>query len=276
MANGTLFKLAPLNKGEMLKGIFEYQHNLINSYQSKGKLPPFPLDLSSREDQKFIRKTIGWIIEEVVEASEEWVNAQNVFMSTVYTEEENRGIIMEHLKKMQNEFADILHFLTELFIYCNIEADDILQYYLQICEGENLKPLFFMEGLKTSFSYARNMNIMDGNARVAKYSAYKLNQAKENPSEGLLIIGGEDLGNIVELHNWAITYYLIKAQANLKAKDWKETDMKVNVNDFQKDLMRGWILTFKLFDLMGLDEQSMYTLYENKNLVNQQRILNNY
>jgi len=275
MENGLFLKLPPLNNGEMLKGIFEYQRTIIKEYQSRGKLPKQPIDLSKKEDQQFIRKTIGWIIEEMVESQKEQAIAWEIFKTSVFTDAEPKEKIKTHLLNAFVEYADVLHFMVELFIYCNIDEDDILQYYYHKSREKQLEPLYFGEGLKSSFAWARNENITNNDTRVSSYQAFTINPQKENPSEPTFKIGPE-LFNQMELHAWSVVYTLVSAQNRLKAKDWRETDVKVNVNEFQSDIIIAWQILFKTFDLLGLDEYSMYTLYENKNLENQKRILNKY
>lgn len=269
----TITKLKPFNDGKLLKGMFEYQINLINKYISLGKLPSLELDLSTKESQNFLRHTINNILEELGESYNEQVQAYQIFSTQVYTSGETLAQIKMPLTRLQEEIADILHFFIELLIYSKIEADDINAYYKQILVPQGLDVLMFEEGLLTTFAAVRNSIIVDDEHRVAVFESYKFpfKEKIAGMNQGYNLM--QQIGKV----NWQITYSLLyKAQNNLKEKNWRGlAENKSNIQAYQEGLMEAWTWLFILFDLYRMDEVLLYTAYEDKNVINQQRLIDN-
>lgn len=269
----TITKLKPFNDGKLLAGMFEYQTNLINKYISLGKLPPLELDLSTKTSQNFLRHTISNILEELGESYNEQVQAYQIFSTQVYTSAETMVEIKIPLLRLQEELADILHFFIELLIYSKIEADDINAYYKQILVPQGLGDLVFEEGLLTTFATVRNSIIVDDEHRVSVFESYKFpfQERIAGMNQGYNLM--QQIGKVY----WGITYNLIyKAQNSLKEKNWRGAgDKKSNIQAYQEGLMESWTWLFILFDLYRMDEVNLYQAYENKNIINQQRLIDN-
>lgn len=269
----TIIRLKPFNDGKLLAGMFEYQTNLINKYISLGKLPPLELDLSIKDSQNFLRHTINNILEELGESYNEQVQAHGIFSTKVYTSSEIMEEIKIPLLRLQEELADILHFFIELLIYSKIEADDINAYYKQILVPQGLGDLIFEEGLLTTFATVRNSIIMDDEHRIAVFESFKFpfQEKVAGMNQGYNLM--QQLGKVY----WQITYSLLyKAQNNLKEKNWRGTaETKSNIQAYQEGLMEAWTWLFILFDLYRMDEVNLYQAYESKNIINQQRLIDN-
>lgn len=278
MANSSLnlVKLNPFNDGELLMGMFKYQKTLIAKYISLGKLPPVELDISQKEAQNFLRHTISNIMEELSESYHEQEEAYEIFSTGIYTSDETKVAIKVPLVKLQEELADILHFFIELMIYSNIEAEDVYSYYKQILTPQGLTGLLSPEGIKTTFAFARNSIIEDDEHRVSVFESYKFPFSEDEK-----VAGSRQGYNLMQQFSkvyWQISYCLLyKAQNNLKAKNWRgSSDVKSNTQAYQEGIMEAWTWLFILFDLYGMDEILLYKAYENKNLINQQRLIDNY
>lgn len=269
----TIYRLKPFNDGKLLNGMFEYQTNLINKYISLGKLPSLELDLSLKINQNFLRHTISNILEELGESYNEQVRAFQIFSTKVYTSSETMAEIKIPLGRLQEEIADILHFFIELLIYSNIEADDINAYYKQILVPQGLGDLIFEEGLLTTFATVRNSIIVDDEHRVSVFESYKFpfQERIAGMNQGYNLM--QQLGKVY----WQVAYSLLyKAQNNLKEKNWRGTkETKSNIQAYQEGLMEAWTWLFILFDLYRMDEILLYKAYEDKNIINQQRLIDN-
>jgi hypothetical protein len=274
-ATSKILKLEPLNSGSLLEGIFQYQKNLMNKYISLGRLPALPLEINNRDNQKFLRKLINDFNEELAEASMEIDKGYEIMATQNYTEDDVQNEMKGYFKNAAVELADALHFLVELMVYSNIEPTDIAAY-LRITLGENgLNALVSDDPLKTTICYAQHLNIHDDEARVAKYHGFKFTGLDH---DNIFVCSkfNFELHTVINVHFWAISKKLLSAQNLLKMKDWRAEEINASVQSFQHKVMEAWITLFKLVDLMSLDDNLMYTAYENKNLINQQRIIDGY
>lgn len=265
-------KIEPFNKGKLLEGMFKYQASLIDKYISLGKLPPLGLDLSQKDSQNFLRHTINNILEELGESYNEQLKAYEIFSTGVYNTEEVKDKIFTQLSLLQEELADILHFFLELFIYSNIDELDVNEYYKQVVKGKGLEALIMDDGIKTTFAFVRNEVITNDENRVAMFEAYKFDFDNRiaGMKQGYNLM--QQLGKIY----WEISYSLLyKAQNNLKEKNWRGLgENKSNISAYQEGLMEAWTWLFVLFDLYSLDDITLYKAYEDKNVINQLRLIN--
>lgn len=266
----------PYNEGKLMLGIFDYQHKLVKRYQEIGAVPnPMPIDINNRDHQKFIKSTMGDIIEELVEAD----SIYDPIKRSMNTEDlrELGSKIDEPLKQYTEELIDVVHFFIELFIAIGIDNAEINDYYEVMCKEQGIEILVVEDALITGMRYARHYLIKETTVTHCKRNSYKaINQKRYEQ----LHVGGyflnPELIPYFDEFNWAITKRLKLAAHKLKKKAWRETELKTELRPFYTNVMEAWVCLTFLFDMIGLDEKGIYTQYEDKNIINQKRIETNY
>lgn len=96
-----------------LSGMYRAQLKLMDMLVERGKLPSYPLDITSKESQKLLKLTAWALVEELGEA----MNA-----------------LKNRAHKISDDTAiDFTHYLEEL-------AGDVMAYYLEICAFSGITP----------------------------------------------------------------------------------------------------------------------------------------
>lgn len=259
------------NDGQMLSAIFQYQKALMDKYISKGMLSPYPADLTERSGQNLIKQTIYFFVEELAEACESYTSVMQAY---------NTGASKEELKRLLNEYfmelGDALHFFIELFVFSETTKDDIMAYYSQLCKERNLELLLTEDGLTTSMNYANQTNIFDDQVRVRLCLTLPI---EIEGSVNISVKLSEELADLVQKNNWQITKKLCLAGNHLKMRDWKVEPEKQTTEMLQGYyylLLDAWLHFMKHLHMVGLDAKAVYHYYEQANLKNQLRLLNNY
>jgi len=265
----------PFNNGKLMDGIFEYQNNLIKRYQELGAVPTLPIDINNRDHQKFIKSTIGDIIEELVEADNAYDPIKKIMKDEDLRNYSNA--LDEPLKQYTEELIDVVHFFIELFIAVGIDTAEVSDYYGVMLRDQGISALEVGDPLITAMRFARHYNIKETTIVFNKRKCYRaINQKRYEE----LHVGGyflnPELIPYFDEFNWAITKRLKLAAHKLKKKAWRESEIKTDLRPFYTNIMEAWVCLTLLFDMIGLDEKGIYTQYENKNIINQQRIETKY
>ncbi len=269
-------------EGKGLEKIFELQKILLDHYTAIEKLPKYPIDIDSKINQVLIKDFISRITEELAEgfeSYEEMVEGWESNLQFLKNTEEQEDLI-PHLQNFNEEIADALHFMVELFIYCNIGPDDIAQYYTRLLQDLNLYDAFYFKTdiLGTTMQYARHCNIQRNLYNTAEFNSPKVISDKDLKDEFLR--GGRKISTtIADEHKkqlWDITYHFNLARNMLKNKAWKQTQVMTDQKRFQYQLMEGFLHFFRYLDFIGMDSDSIFTIYFKKNLINQFRIKSKY
>ncbi len=266
----------PFNQGKLMEGIFEYQKSLMARYEEKGMIPKLPIDINNRDHQKFIKSTIADIIEELAEADHAYHSVkQNMLNDDLRT---LKGKLNDTLIEYTNELADALHFFVELFICIGINGDELLDYYKVTLEEKNLaEALMTDDALLTSMRYARHILLKDTPVMHIKTQSYK---AISQPDYEKMHVGGwylnPELLPFFDEFNWGITRHLKLAGNKLKKKAWRQQEIDTELRPFYTEVMSAWVYFTLLLDMIGMDEKSIYTRYENKNIINQERAESKY
>lgn len=265
---GLYLKTDVFNGGKMLEGIFDYQWALMVKYFNRGMIKHPPADFQVKEDQEYTRKIIGWLTNELGEASDSYSKVMAHYLG-----DPDQSGLVPMLNDVMNEMADSLHFMVELFIWSGLTASDVLSYYEQLCKERNLELLLTSDGLTTSFNYGNQTNTWDDEVRIAKCLAVNV-----SVKPGILIAPrlSQDLHIVVELCFWDTVKAFQRAGNLLKKKAWSNSQDGSNIQAYQLQLMEGWLYFMKLANLIGLNGIAMYTYYENMNIKNQERLNNNY
>jgi hypothetical protein len=272
--NSKFFKLEPFNQGNLLEGIFMYQNNLMDILQQSGKLSsPKDFNISGREDQALIRKLIGYVIEELAEADEKLLAMRGVFETENYTLAKETQDMMGFSKEALEELADAFHFFIEILVFLNINQDDLLAY-LKLNPSHEY--LVGHDALLSGMNIAHENNIYDEHIRIATFKAYQLPLlAKEQgyyPMSRLSV----EVFKEVEQSFWRLTRGLALMQNTLKKKEWRAGNVEPAIEILQERAALTFIRFCELLDILQLDGKAVYSAYENKNLINQERIINNY
>ena len=259
--------------------MFQLQSNLMDKYIGLGKLPNYPLpSLDDRGSQLVIRDLIGYLLEELGEAYEKINETTQNILSPM-----GREITSKNVVQVNEEMADILHFLLEIMVFSGITRDDLAT--------ETYKGLV-------------EMNIGD------KYMA----QYKENPSNmqvlhAMLLLGSticrmnrkNPIGNVAVLHNhniidielgfnftspkglevialicWDITQNMTMVTNTLKNKPWKQGDMETKTDKYNERLYYLFFSVIELYSYMGFTAEAVYQTYALKNHINLVRVLQKY
>lgn len=266
----------PFNKGKLMEGIFDYQKCLMAVYEEKGMIPKLPININDRAHQSFIKSTIADVIEELAEAD----SAYDPIKHSMVNDDLRKliGKLNEPLIEYTNELADALHFFVELLICVGIDANEMLDYYKVTLEEKNLSEALMTEdALLTSMRYARHINITETPILHLKQQAYKvINQSDYEK----LHIGGwflhPELIPFFDSYNWSVTKNLKLAGHKLKKKAWRVKEIETELRPFYSNIMEAWIYFTLLLDMIGMDEKSIYTRYEKKNIINQERAESKY
>ncbi len=107
---------------DKLKKMFEQQESFMRLLQEKRNFPNFPLDLSKKEDQRFIKEIAHECMHELFEAIHLLKNSKSHRNTQI--SEFNREAFLE-------EISDTFHYLVEIIISSGISVDEIYEAYMK-------------------------------------------------------------------------------------------------------------------------------------------------
>lgn len=268
-------KLEPFNGGRITEGIFKYQGALMKEYIKRDKILPLPLNLADRNHQNFIRKLMGDWGEELAEASDVYhVKVLELFTGSIYTDQKVQKDLKALLLDFTQELIDALHFMVEICIYLNIDHDDIIGLLKQSLSEQNL-PLATEDALTTSLWYGRYQNNERDENRIYRKEGFNLPFSEPTKIAGLSI--SLPMIEHSKVMFWEATQAMFIARNLMKIKDTRESEIQTNINTLQVKVVEAWVRFMQLLDFLGLDDpKDIYIHYENKNLINQKRIIEGY
>lgn len=249
----------------LLEGIFEKQKELMNAYVKVGKLNPFPVALDTKPGQKDIRETISCVIQELSEAYD---SAEDVF--TNLSENNTKEAEVAHAN-FHEELADVMHFFIELLTQSGIDYGDMPAYleYIGVVPGD--KP----EDTLTMFmKNARQQNMQTLPDKVSRKDCFIVPTTKVH-HRALTRVNLELLLQYASF-NWGITNSLMKAQNKLRAQPWRDQVYSVDVRSYQSHLMEAFEYLIRLYEWLGMTDQSLSYIYQQKNTVNFERLKEGY
>lgn len=259
------------NDTEMLEGIFKYQENLMSILVNKGMLKPFPLPMppSERADQEHIKRVIGWLNEELAEASYSYSELIHAYVNN----SKPGFVIKRQLENTFIEIADAMAFMVELLIFSSITAADVLAYYEELLKQRNLELILTGDGLTTGCNYANQTNIFDDPVRVARAMSFSF---EYDAAMEVKVKISDELYPLVELDFWNLAKKLLLTGNLLKKRDWSIQERGVELQEYHYNLMECWLYFMKLCNTIGMTDKVIYHYYEKKNLINQERQKTNY
>jgi hypothetical protein len=274
-SNSNLFKLEDFNRGQLTHGIFVYQKALMESYIMKGSLPPIEnFDISTRDNQALIRNLVGYVVEELAEADEQLDQMKHLFLTENYTLGTTHSALLEHSKKALEELADALHFLIEILVYLKVEDEDLLLYL------KSLPPEFTIfigdDALSSAHNVAAEKRITNDHSRMVVFNAYSIPLAVKDMGYFPLSKMSFDIFSVTEAAFWRATKSLSLMRNLLKKKEWREAEVESNASMLQERAAQAFLSFCQLLDILQVEPKAIYKAYEDKNLINQERILNKY
>lgn len=246
--------------------MFQLQKELLDAYIGIESLPPYPIDINTREAQVLIKDFNGRIIEELGEG---WESYEIMMKAKDYSN--NRESLIPHLQNYNEEVADAIHFWLELMIYSGFERAKMRSWIMSEM-GE---------------AYSINSDYLDLWLELGKYSIgleYPKYPAfwviRDDDLNDEFLRGGRMLGAQHKMVQkqllWDITYHLQIARNTLKNKPWKQTEMMTDEQLYEQHTKNATIALFRFFAFAGFTKESIYTIYFKKNKVNQFRIQSKY
>lgn len=245
--------------GKTLEDIFNLQKNLLEEYKKIEKFRDWPWDIDLPEDQKDIKDFIARVVEELGEGYESYLKVVEAYYSGNLTPE----LLSNNLHNLNEEIADALHFIMEVFIVTGITHDILVHWGLSF-----IQPIHTIEDYGNLYSIFKTGSILNPTITKGIYQA---------DLEGL---GGLDISyaqlSVFSRGCWEVTYHLQLARNTLKNKPWKQTHMRSDQKVFLAKMAQAFHSFISLTRSLGIDEQGLYTLYYKKNMINHFRIKSKY
>ena len=287
-----------------LLSMYEMQKTLINHYVSIEGLPNYPVNVNTKASQTLLKDFTGRVIEELAESYEAremvYASLEPIYprlWQMVVTQHKPLDCdelalkfqaVTNHLQNVGEEMADAMHFFLELFIYANIQPEDILRYVdvqLKLNHATTENPLDYIQsfGVQLLSELPSNYNHL-----IKPYNAFNLldvavmlmpDQTVESLLYlkcGSMITNKDSLGEFDSVFLWEITYHLNIARNYLKNKPWKQSEVMTQESKYQEELVKAFIYFMGYLKYLGCDQDLVYFLYFKKNKVNQFRIQSNY
>lgn len=251
---------------DALGSMFKLQKELLDAYIGIESLPPYPIDLNTKESQILLKDFTGRIIEELGEGYESYEVMLGMF-HTGY----DRPLMVPHLQNFNEEISDAVHFWLELMVYSGYEQKTMKGWLNKEMGQEHDKD----EGLLNWWKFGGY--IVDQETQFARFPCFTV--LPENEADAFLMGGRKLSGDIdgwIKKYLWDITYHLQIARNTLKNKPWKQTQMLTDINMYEESMKRGAIALFKFMYFVGLEPDHIYEIYYKKNMVNQFRIKSKY
>jgi len=259
-----------VTKGKVLEEIFNLQEALLIGYIEKEKLPPYPVDLCIKEHQILVKEMASRVIEELSEAFDVYLK---IFESI--SNNKPRMGLDAIVNSGAMEIADVTHFMIELLLYANVDAQAMFMYYEYLLkEGELIPSLYDKDNLtKTALMFARYRNIKE-NYTIRDYNVkmvtpvYEIKESYQNVFNRVHPKYLQDL----QVMLWDFTHSLKKADNQLKNRAWRLAEKQTDVDKYQSQLMEAWLVFTQLLDFIGIkSEVVLYDIYKAKNIINLER-----
>jgi len=241
--------------------IFSRKIALMDLLISKDKLVSYPISLSNKKGQQTIREMMGYFIEELAEAHEQ---VQYMYES-MSVNMESKAI--EYHGNFHEEIADCWEFIIEILIYSGIDYPSLVSYYQTMVDVENTHNLwdgiFFMNHVWKVAEIRNESSWLENPDRRTQFYI-------KNPDPMCNGMRGVNISTILHMGNycWEITSKLMRARNQLKAKPWRESIVKVDINNYHQLLMEAFQDFMALNVWLGLTPASVLEQYKRKNDIN--------
>lgn len=268
-----------------LEHIWELQKDLLKGYIGKIEkdLPMYPIDIHSFKGQQVLKDFSGRIIEETAEGYESTSYALDLAEKYGFNlsamGKNDFEMLLNHLQNSNEEQADAMAFYVSLFLYANVEIQDIYDY------------------CKTKFHYVcENLgDIMNIGLQLHRRSGYVINQQNLFPilTDEALEDAGKDVEYVrsyipaftescTESHDldghmlWSVAYHINIGRNFLKNKPWKQTQELTDVTRYDEQIVLGFIKYMGYLSAVGFTPRSLYVLFFKKHRINEFRQTSGY
>lgn len=259
--------------GKTFSKLIELQKALVQHYIKIEGLPEYPVDLDTRQGQKTLKSFAHRCIEELAEGFSEL----EIALELVETNKKNEA--QEYIRLYNVEIADAIHFLFELCIYSNMEEEEVKQMLYGQLEGLGLEGIIKEDDLIQTLLRLGNYLNQQQDLKLNTSGQWFIFSELEVMSD-VKILGARLLSHkSMDIHCrllWGITYCLNKAMNCLNNRDHHQTEKKVNEVNYKYLLVQALIIIFQYLEFAGINEQSLFASYYDKNQKNWERIKNNY
>ena len=117
-----------MSQRDMLNQMFSQQREFMNLLKEKRNFPNFPVDLSTKQGQKFVKSISHECMHELFES---------VQLLSDSKDHKNSLSGDFNKEKFLEELADVTHYLIEIFILTGISPEQIYEAYMKKGEINN-------------------------------------------------------------------------------------------------------------------------------------------
>jgi hypothetical protein len=285
-------KVEQIKSDNVLSDIFSLGSEQLQEYMRIEHLPEYPLDINPRESQKILKDFIGRVVEELSEGYESITEVYNLASEVGFNIDKlNKKQVLNNLQNANEEQADAIGFFTTLLIYSNIWPEDIVSYVENDMEERKI-PHDKDPGFELIMCYSAGMLLKEigetgESVRELMYKhSYPLivweqlgNQKMVNDYQPVIpgfIRTSPVLYDTESRFLWCITHNLMLTRNLLKNRPWKQTQVMSKELDYQKALVKSFLLYIGYLTLHEYDGNSLLNLFNRKQKLNLWRIKSNY
>ncbi|MNO49337.1 dUTPase [compost metagenome] len=161
----------------------------------------------------------------------------------------------ENKLELQKEFIDIWHFLMDQFIVAGMDANKLVEVYVQECIAG------------ATMSYALKTYSADGDPLDMIFNReYNLLNSKLNGE--LSVLSKDDRDMQILIYSNLILAGMRKVRQQISWKHWKKPADKINYNQLHSALAYSFKTLVQCFILSGLDAKELTKIYTQKNIEN--------
>lgn len=268
----------PNLEGYYLEDMFRLQETLLEDYKKIESLPNWPLNLNVKTNQILLKDFMSRVLEELGETHEYYIKI--LLEVSKNPNQIDQKSVTDNLYGLNEEIADIWHFLIETFIFSGLTPDLIKADLLKMIKDQNILNAYHnmeeseIDLLGLCFRLAKVENYVCGYG--GKKSGYTVNKnTEDNTCKACNQVSITQLRNL-QLLSWEFTYIIQLCRAKLKNKAWKQTQVETNTNDYRDKLIKLLRVFMQIVDFLDMDPISTYSVYFKKNHVNRFRIQSKY
>lgn len=271
--------------GKYLEEIWSLQKKLLEGYIGKIEkdLPMYPIDIHSFEGQQVLKDFSARIIEETAEGYESTTYAlalvEKYGFNILAMTDIDFDMLLNHLQNSNEEQADAMAFYVSLFLYANVDIQDIYDY----CKS------------KLNYVCDSLQDIMNIGLQLHRRSGYIIDQQNLFPilTDDAIEDAGKNVEHVrsyipgftkacYESHHledhmlWSVAYHINIGRNFLKNKPWKQSQELTDITRYDEQIVLGFVKYMGYLAAMGFTPSSLYVLFFKKHKVNEFRQISGY
>lgn len=277
-----------ISDGKYLEGIWALQKKLLSGYIGKIEkdLPMYPIDIHSHKGQQVLKDFSARVIEETAEGYESTSAALNLVEKYGYNtqamSEVDFDMLLNHLQNSNEEQADAVAFYVSLFLYANVDIEDIYEYCnVKFANGKDK-----YEDLHSIMSLGLSLHHQDGYLMEMEnlFPLLSDDDLRDHDKDVNHVKGYIPAFNKVCMKShsledhmlWSVAYHINISRNFLKNKPWKQTQELTDVTRYDEQLVLGFIKYMGYLAAVGFTAESLYNLFYKKHRVNKFRQSSGY